>query len=196
MAPRPAGAARSGPPVAANPPSENKLARVGSLTADWGRWMEWKRIEREDEPRRMSLEVILRGTCDRSHLLDLVENFTLFSEHRLGPVKILGQNHPVLGVNNAVRRMLEACRLGDGRGGVFWQTQGSGKSFSMVFFAQKALRKLSGNWTFVVVTDRVELDERIAKTFETTGADSDAEGDACHTASGVHLRELLRGNHR
>jgi type I restriction enzyme R subunit len=171
-------------------------SRIGSLTADWGRWVEWKRIEREDEPRRVSLEVMLRGTCDRSRLLDLVENFTLFSEHKAGLVKIIGQNHQFLGVNNAIASMLDARKLGHGRGGVFWQTQGSGKSFSMVFFAQKVLRKLAGNWTFVVVTDRVELDEQIAKTFKTTGAVSEAEGDECHAASGAHLRELLRGNHR
>ncbi|WP_137807987.1 type I restriction endonuclease subunit R [Pseudomonas sp. G(2018)] len=169
---------------------------VGSLTADWERWVRWKRIEREDEPRRVSLEVMLRGTCDPSRLLDLVENFTLFSEHKAGLVKIIGQNHQFLGVNNAIASMLEARKLGHGRGGVFWQTQGSGKSFSMVFFAQKVLRKLVGNWTFVVVTDRVELDEQIAKTFKSTGAVSEAEGDECHAASGAHLRELLRGNHR
>ncbi len=171
-------------------------SRVGSLTADWGRWVEWKRIEREDEPRRVSLEVMLRGTCAPQRLLDLVENFTLFSEHKAGLVKIIAQNHQFLGVNNAIASMLEARQLGHGRGGVFWQTQGSGKSFSMVFFAQKVLRKLAGNWTFVVVTDRVELDEQIAKTFKTTGAVSEAEGDECHAASGAHLRELLRGNHR
>lgn len=169
---------------------------VGSLTADWERWVRWKRIEHEDEPRRVSLEVMLRGTCDPSRLLDLVENFTLFSEHKAGLVKIIGQNHQFLGVNNAIASMLEARKLGHGRGGVFWQTQGSGKSFSMVFFAQKVLRKLVGNWTFVVVTDRVELDEQIAKTFKSTGAVSEAEGDECHAASGAHLRELLRGNHR
>ncbi len=171
-------------------------SRVGSLTADWERFFEWKRIEREDEPRRVSLEVMLRGTCAPTRLLDLVENFTLFSEHKAGLVKILSQNHQFLGVNNAIASMLEARTLGHGRGGVFWQTQGSGKSFSMVFFAQKVLRKVTGNWTFVVVTDRVELDEQIAKTFKTTGAVSEAEGDACHAASGAHLRELLRGNHR
>src|SRR5437868_9511542 len=92
--------------------------------------------------------------------------------------------------------MLEARKAGHGRAGVFWQTQGSGKSFSMVFFAQKILRKIAGNWTFVVVTDRVELDVQIAKTFKATGAVSQAEGDACHASSGTHLRELLRGNHR
>jgi len=171
-------------------------SHVGSLTADWERFFEWKRIEREDEPRRVSLEVMLRGTCDRSRLLDLVENFTLFSEHKAGLVKVLGQNHQFLGVNNAIASMLEARKLGHGRGGVFWQTQGSGKSFSMVFFAQKVLRKLAGNWTFVVVTDRVELDEQIAKTFKNVGAVSESEGKECHAASGTHLRELLRGNHR
>ena len=140
--------------------------------------------------------MMLRGTCDKVRLLDLVENFTLFSEHKAGLVKIIGQNHQFLGVNNAIVSMLEARKAGHGRGGVFWQTQGSGKSFSMVFFAQKVLRKLTGNWTFVVVTDRVELDDQIAKTFKACGAVSEAEGDNCHAASGAHLRELLRGNHR
>ena len=125
-----------------------------------------------------------------------MENFTLFSEHKAGLVKIIGQNHQFLGVNNAIASMLEARKRGHGRGGVFWQTQGSGKSFSMVFFAQKVLRKVAGNWTFVVTTDRVELDDQIAKTFKACGAVSEAEGDQCHAASGAHLRELLRGNHR
>ena len=171
-------------------------SRVGSLTADWERFFEWKRIEREDEPRRVSLEVMLRGTCDRSRLLDLMENFTLFSEHKAGLVKIIGQNHQFLGVNNAIASMLKARTLGHGRGGVYWQTQGSGKAYSMVFFSQKVLRKFPGNWTFVVGTDRVELDDQIAKTFKVTGAVSEAEGDQCHAESGAALRQLLRGNHR
>lgn len=94
-------------------------SRVGSLAADWGRWVEWKRIAREDEPRRVSLEVMLRGTCDPTRLLDLVENFTLFSEHKAGLVKIIAQNHQFLGVNNAIASMLEARKMGHGRGGVF-----------------------------------------------------------------------------
>uniref|UniRef100_UPI0040475447 type I restriction endonuclease subunit R n=1 Tax=Polynucleobacter sp. TaxID=2029855 RepID=UPI0040475447 len=176
--------------------SNGSDSRVGSLTADWERWFEWKRIEREDEPRRVSLEVMLRGVCDKGRILDLVENFTLFSEHKAGLVKILGQNHQFIGVNNAIASMLEARELGHGRGGVFWQTQGSGKSYSMVFFAQKILRKLVGNWTFAVVTDRVELDNQIAGTFKAVGAVTQAEGDKCHASSGAELRELLRGNHR
>jgi type I restriction enzyme R subunit len=171
-------------------------SRVGSLTADWERFFEWKRIEREDEPRHVSLETMIRGTCDRVRLLDMVENFTLFSEHKAGLVKIIGQNHQFLGVNNAIASTLQARKSGHGRGGVFWQTQGSGKSFSMVFFAQKILRKVPGNWTFVVVTDRVELDDQIAKTFKAAGAVSEAEGEECHAGSGAQLRELLRGNHR
>jgi len=171
-------------------------SRVGTITADWERFFEWKRIEREDEPRRVSLEVMLRGTCAPARLLDLAENFTLFSEHKSGLVKAMAQNHQYLGVNNAIAATLEARKAGHGRGGVFWQTQGSGKSFSMVFFAQKILRKVPGNWTFVVVTDRVELDDQIAKTFKACGAVSEAEGDACHAQSGAALRTLLAENHR
>ena len=176
--------------------SNGSESRVGSLTADWERFFEWKRIESENEPRRVSLEVLLRGTCDRRRLLDLVENFTLFSEHKAGLVKILGQNHQFLGVNNAIAAMLVARQMGHGRGGVFWQTQGSGKSFSMVFFAQKVQRQLPGNWTFVVVTDRLDLDDQIAKTFKAAGAVAEAEAENCHAASGAHLRQLLAGNHR
>lgn len=169
-------------------------SRVGSLTADWERFFEWKRIEREDEPRRVSLEVMLRGLCEPARLLDMVENYTLFSEHKSGLTKIIGQNHQFIGVNNAIRAMLKAREEGHGRGGVFWQTQGSGKSFSMVFFAQKVLRKILGNWTFVVVTDRVELDDQIAKTFAACGAVSPKA--ECHAQSGAQLRELLSGNNR
>ena len=169
-------------------------SRVGSLTADWERFFEWKRVEREDEPRRVSLEVMLRGLCEPSRLLDLVENYTLFSEHKSGLTKIIGQNHQFIGVNNAIRAMLKARGEGHGRGGVFWQTQGSGKSFSMVFFAQKVMRKVPGNWTFVIITDRVELDEQIAKTFAACGAVSDAQ--VSHAQSGAQLRELLSGNNR
>jgi type I restriction enzyme R subunit len=169
-------------------------SRVGSLTAEWERFFEWKRIEHENEPRRVSLDVMIRGTCDKNRLLDILENFTLFSEHKAGLVKIIGQNHQVLGVNNAIASMLIARQMGHGRGGVFWQTQGSGKSYSMVFFAQKVLRKLAGDWKFVVATDRVELDEQISKTFAACGACSDAV--VSHADSGANLRELLRGNHR
>jgi len=174
--------------------SNGTESRVGSLTADWERCFEWKRIEREDEPRKVSLETVIRGTCEPARLLDIVENFTLFSEHKAGLVKIIAQNHQFLGVNNSIAAMLKARESGSGRGGVFWQTQGSGKSLAMVFFAQKVLRKVAGNWSFVVVTDRVELDDQIARTFAACGAVTDA--NECHAGSGAHLKELLGGNNR
>ena len=171
-------------------------SRIGSLSANWERFFEWKRIAREDEPRRVSLEVLLRGTCQPQRLLDYVENFTLFSDSKGGLVKIIAQNHQVLGVNNAIAATLEARRRGHGRAGVFWQTQGSGKSYSMAFYSQKIQRKIPGDWTFVIVTDRTDLDDQIADTFKAAQVVSQAEGDQCHAGSGAQLAELLRGNHR
>ncbi len=171
-------------------------SRVGSITADWERFHEWKRVEREDEPRRVSLETMLRGTCEPERLLDLFAHFTLFSEESSGLAKVIAQNHQMLGVNNAIAKLLDAREAGHGRGGVFWQTQGSGKSYSMVFFSQKILRTVPGNWSFVVVTDRTELDDQIAKTFKRVGAVSEQEALDSHAQSGAELRMLLRGNHR
>src|SRR5262249_39604068 len=109
-----------------------------------------------------------------------------------GLVKIIAKNHQYLGVNNAI----EALQHQDeniGRLGVFWHTQGSGKSISMIFFAQKVLRKLPGNWTFVVLTDRQELDEQIYKNFAAAGAITEQHVQA---TSSEHLRQLLQENHR
>ena len=80
-----------------------------------------------------------------------------------------------------------------GRLGVFWHTQGSGKSLSMVFFTQKVLRTIPGSWTFVIVTDREELDDQIYKTFAATGAITE---DKTQATSGKHLQQLLKENHR
>jgi type I restriction enzyme R subunit len=176
--------------------SNGSASRIGSLSADWERFFEWKRIESENEPRRVSLEVLLRGTCQPQRLLDYVENFTLFTDTKSGLVKIIAQNHQVIGVNNAIAATLEARRRGHGRAGVFWQTQGSGKSYSMAFYSQKIQRKFPGDWTFVIVTDRTDLDEQIADTFKAAAIVSQAEGDQCHAGSGAQLAALLRGNHR
>lgn len=140
--------------------------------------------------------MLLRGTCQPQRLLDYVENFTLFTDSKGGLVKIIAQNHQVLGVNNAIAATLEARRRGHGRAGVFWQTQGSGKSYAMGFYSQKIQRKIPGDWTFVIVTDRTDLDDQIADTFKAAGVVSQAEGDQCHASSGAQLAELLRGNHR
>ena len=111
----------------------------------------------------VSLETVIRGMCTKERLLDIIENFIAFQDLPGGFVKLLARNHQYLGVNNALARMDELRHApADERGrlGVFWHTQGSGKTLSMIFFSQKVLRKRPGNWTFVIVTDREDLDDQ------------------------------------
>ena len=171
--------------------SNGSDSRLGSVTAPWGHFTEWKKISSEGEAGVLSLETLLHGTCERSRFLDLAENFVLFSEEASGLVEIVAKNHQVLGVNNAVAAVQDLAGK-QGKQGVYWHTQGSGKSYSMVFFSQKVLRKLPGNWTFVV-TDRVELDEQIYGTFARAGTIGTAE---THAEDGAHLRRLLAEDHR
>ena len=108
-------------------------------------------------------------------------------------IKILAKNHQYLGVNNTIES-LKQIEDNHGKLGVFWHTQGSGKSISMLLFAQKVLRKIPGNWTFVIVTDRKELDDQIYKTFaSTSGVLTQQE---VYAESVVHLRQLLSEDHR
>ena len=137
----------------------------------------------------VSLETMIRGTCEKGRLLDLVENFVLYREAAGGLVKVAAKNHQYLGVNAALESLRE-LETNRGRLGVFWHTQGSGKSFSMIFFAQKVLRKLPGAWTFVVVTDRKELDEQIYKNFVDTGA-TERRRPRSTPSSAEHLQQLL-----
>ncbi len=173
--------------------SNGTESKVGSLTASWEHFAEWKRVQHEYEPSNPSLPTILYALCTPQRLLDVVENFILFMEVQGGLIKILAKNHQYLGVNNTIDT-LARIDANHGKLGVFWHTQGSGKSISMLFFAQKALRKVPGNWTFVVVTDRKELDDQIYKTFASTvGVLTQQE---VHAESVVHLRQLLQEDHR
>ena len=173
--------------------SNGSKSRVGSFTAEWEHFTEWKRIESEDEQQNTSLEILLRGVCQPDRLLDIIENFTLFMEVQGGTIKLISKNHQYLGVNNAIKA-LQQNESDYGRLGVFWHTQGSGKSVSMIFFAQKVLRKMQGHWSFVVVTDRKELDNQIYKTFASaSGVLTQQEG---HAENIVHLRQLLSQDHR
>lgn len=170
--------------------------KVGSTFAPWQFFNEWKRIEDEAEAGRVSLEKAIRGTCAKDKLLDLVENFIVFEEEKAGLIKKLAKNHQFLGVNRAIIEVMQSRDRPEGepaRLGVFWHTQGSGKSLSMVFFSRKILRTVPGNWSFVMVTDRQELDEQIYKTFLATGTVTNNEA---HAESGTHLKELLKGDHR
>lgn len=177
--------------------SNGSQTRVGTLTSPWEHFFEWRRIDDETEAGSTSLETALRGLCDKRRLLDVVENFTVFETARGGLIKKVAKNHQYLGVNKAIEQMIKLRESGDReaakRLGVFWHTQGSGKSLSMVFFSQKVLRKLPGKWTFVMVTDRSELDDQIYKTFTATGAITGAEVQA---TSAENLKQLLREDHR
>ena len=174
--------------------SNGSQSRIGSLTAEWEHFAEWKKINSEGEEGKISLETMVRGTCEKRRLLDLVENFILFVEVSGGMQKLVAKNHQYLGVNNAVQAVGN-LKANQGRLGVFWHTQGSGKSYSMVFFSQKVLRTLPGNWTFVIVTDRQELDGQIYKNFTNCGVVTETE-ERIHAQSGEHLKELLREDHR
>jgi type I restriction enzyme R subunit len=169
-------------------------SRVGSLTAPWEHFNEWKKINAEGEEGLVSLETVLRGMCEPARLLDIIENFTIFAELRGGLAKLVAKNHQYLGVNNAFQSIQE-MEKNRGRLGVFWHTQGSGKSYSMIFFAQKVLRKLPGNWTFVVITDRRDLDDQIYKNFAGVGAVTEPE-ERVRAGSGEHLKQLLQEDHR
>ena len=124
--------------------SNGSKSRIGSLTSSWEHFSEWKKINSEGEEGIISLETIVRGTCDEKLLLDIIENFTFFYTAKGELVKIVGKNHQYLGVNNAINAVKQ-IQQNQGKLGVFWHTQGSGKSYSMVFFAQKIHRKLQGN---------------------------------------------------
>jgi type I restriction enzyme, R subunit len=168
--------------------SETKL---GSTFAPWGRFGEWKKVADEEEPGLVSLETAIHGLCEPARLLDAIENFVAYLERPGGLIKVLAQNHQVLGVNATIRALGDE-RTREGKLGVFWHTQGSGKSLSMLFFTQKVLRREPGNWTFVMVTDRAELDDQLYGEFKDAGVvDGHVQAD-----SSAHLRRLLGEDHR
>jgi len=167
--------------------------KAGSLTSPFEFFHEWKRLQ-EKEVGRVDWETMLMGICTPANFLDLVQNFLFFDAGgKKGTVKILARNHQYLGVNqtfNIIRNRHNSPT--PNKIGVFWHTQGSGKSYSMAFLSEKVHRLLPGNYTFLIVTDRVELDQQIASTFANLGASA---GNTQAT-SGAHLTELLKQNHR
>ncbi len=163
-------------------------AKIGSLTARWEYFHDWKRLA-EQEPGAVDMETLLKGVCAKRNFMDLVENFTFFDDSSGEPIKILARNHQFLGVNLAIKAVQDR-KDRDGKLGVFWHTQGAGKSYSMVMFTRKVHRKLGGNFTFLVLTDRDDLDTQIYKTFAGCGV-VDNDRDPCRASSGEHLGQLL-----
>ncbi|RJX27381.1 MAG: type I restriction endonuclease subunit R [Desulfurivibrio sp.] len=172
--------------------------KVGSCTAGWEHFFPWLRVADEKEKvdrervRRegASLEYVAAGLCAPGRLLDYVENFIIFHKETQ---KIIAMNHQFLGVNRAYAVFLERAGR-QGKLGVFWHTQGSGKSFSMIFYSRKIFRKVPGNFTFVVVTDREDLDGQIYRNFLNTGTVKKHE--AAQPKNSGEMRRFLGRNKR
>jgi type I restriction enzyme, R subunit len=172
--------------------------RVGSITAEWEHFFNWLRADdekekidrKEIERRGTSLEAVIAGLFSPQRLLDYVENFVLYYDDKQ---KIIAQNHQFIGVNRAYESFLRREEL-KGKLGVFWHTQGSGKSFSMIFYVRKILRKETGNFTFVVVTDRDDLDGQIYRNFLHTGTVTEA--DAAQPKDSEEMRKFFGQNKR
>jgi type I restriction enzyme R subunit len=182
-------------------------SRIGSVTGKFQHFHEWKRITEEDEG-IVALDRIIVGVCEKQRLLDLFENFILFDNSMGKVLKLIARNHQYIGVNKAIENIKhkdQLCKLGKinleekQKLGVFWHTQGSGKSYSMVFMSQKIHRKFTGSYTFLIVTDRNELDTQIYGTFSGVGAIPQIKAGAKNSLkanSGRHLKDLLSSEHR
>lgn len=163
-------------------------AKVGSITSEFEHFHEWKRLAAED-PGVVDMETLQKGMFSKTNFLDIFENFIVFDDSTGKLVKILARNHQFLGVKRAIEAVRERDER-EGKLGVFWHTQGSGKSYSMVFFSQKIHRKISGKFTFLIVTDREDLDSQMYKTFAGCGI-VDNKKETVRPTSGDHLRDLL-----
>ena len=173
--------------------SNGTKSKIGSINSPYEYFAEWKKINDEGEEGIISLDTIIKGIFDKEKLLDIIENFILYQKTNKGLMKIIGKNHQYLGVNRGYNKIVSPEVRKTGKLGVFWHTQGSGKSFSMVFLAQKVLRKLRGNWTFLIVTDRDDLDTQIYDNFIDTGAVTE---NNVRATSKENLKKLLSEDHR
>jgi type I restriction enzyme R subunit len=175
--------------------SNGHAARAGTFTSPYDFFHEWKRLDEEDEG-VVDWLTMLKGMCRKDRFLDIVENFIHFDDSPSGgTIKALAANHQYLGVNRAFEAVQER-EVRDGKLGVFWHTQGSGKSYSMLWLAQKVHRKVPGSFTFLILTDRVELDDQIVKTFVGCGAVDEAKAGMVHASSREDLKKLLGEDHR
>lgn len=163
-------------------------AKMGSISAKYEHFSDWKRLAEGDKG-VVQMETLIKGICKRANFLDIFENFILFDESTGKLAKIVARNHQYLGVNRALKSVIERKER-EGKLGVFWHTQGSGKSYSMALFAQKVRRKLGGDFTFLVLTDRTDLDNQIYKTFAGVGLVNN-DKDPCRADNGAELKKLL-----
>lgn len=177
--------------------SNGTETKVGTITSPYKFFLDWKRIEEEEEG-VVSLDTMLRGTCAPHRLMDLFENFLLFDNSGGDIVKLMAKNHQYIGVNKVLENVKNIEDL-KGKLGVFWHTQGSGKSYSMVFLCEKIHRKLGGAYTFLIAVDRTELENQLYDTFSGVEVVNDKNviaGKKKGISGREHLRELLSENHR
>lgn len=176
--------------------------RVGSFNSDWEHFFVWLRpddetekIDREAiEEQGISIERALAGLFPHERLRDYIENFILFYNET---EKVIAQNHQFIGVNKGFKVFADRQNQkedGKGKLGVYWHTQGSGKSFSMIFYARKIWRKMTGNFTFLVVTDRDDLDGQIYRNFLNT--ETVKKNEAARPKDSEELRSFLTQNKR
>jgi len=163
-------------------------AKIGSITAGFEHFHEWKRLSEADSG-VVDMETLLKGVCGKVNFMDIFENFILYDDSTGKKIKVLAKNHQYLGVNQVIKTLNDPARS-KGKLGVFWHTQGAGKSYSMVFFTTKVHRKIGGNYTFLICTDRDDLDTQIYNTFAGCGV-ADNDKNPCRPSSGKHLAELM-----
>ncbi len=176
--------------------SNGLQTKIGAWNSKYEFFFEWLRVNDEKEKidreqiaeHGLSILNLIDGLFRKERLLDYIENFVFFDNKR---IKIIAKNHQYLGVNNLMESVKRREEL-KGKLGVFWHTQGSGKSYSMVMFVRKVRRKLLGNFTFLIVTDREDLDAQIHKTFVRTEVVGDKE--ECQPGSAEQMRDFLSGN--
>lgn len=176
--------------------SNGLQTKLGAWNAGYEFFFEWLRVDDEKEKldreqiaeHGLSITNLIDGLFRKERLLDYIENFIFFDNKR---VKIIAKNHQYLGVNNLMQSVGRRSEL-NGKLGVFWHTQGSGKSYSMVMFVRKVKRKLHGNFTFLIITDRDDLDTQIHKTFVRAEVVGDKE--ECQPKNSEQLRQFLSGN--
>ena len=176
--------------------SNGLQTKLGAWNAGYEFFFEWLRVDDEKEKLDrdhiaeygLSITNLIDGLFKKERLLDYIENFIFFDNKR---IKIIAKNHQYLGVNNLMKSVERREEL-KGKLGVFWHTQGSGKSYSMVMFVRKMKRKLHGNFTFLIITDRDDLDTQIHKTFVRTEVIGDKE--ECQPKNAAQLREFLGSN--
>ena len=141
--------------------SDGVTAKAGTITSPYSRFSDWKKVEENDEVRENmdTHETLFNGMFRKDRLLDIISNYILYSND----AKILAQYHQYFGVKKAIESTLTKGKA-TGKAGIIWHTQGSGKSFSMVFYAGNMIKMLK-NPTIVVVTDRNDLDNQLFETF-------------------------------